>query len=153
MARSTTRYDKLLATYEDLVAEISGVQDPLISGFCSSWESTRKAYEQALQSGATKSQIASGMEQGLRELPMLFREAGGKQRAQLLAILHIAVVKNFPEFFSKDALLLASIVKRRKIRNAREYYSVRHRIDELEGEASSLGECQLLYKLVEQFER
>jgi hypothetical protein len=153
MALSTSRYDKLLATYEDLVAEISGVQDPLVSGFCSSWESTRKGYEQALQSGATKSQIASGMEQGLRELPMLFREAADKQSSQLLNILHIAVVKNFPEFFRKDALLLASIVERGKIRNAREYYLVRHRIDELEGEASSPGECQLLYKLVEQFER
>jgi hypothetical protein len=72
MARSKTRYDKLLATYEDLVAAISDVQGPLIACFCSSWKSTKSGYEQALQSGTTKSQIASGMEQGLRELPMLF---------------------------------------------------------------------------------
>lgn len=153
MARSKTRYDKLLATYEDLVTAISDVRDPVIVGFCSSWKSTKTGYEQALKSGATKSQIASGMEQGLRELPMLFCEVNGEQRAQLLNCLHMAVVTNFPEFFKRDATLLASVVGRRKIRNAREYYLVRHRIDELEGEASSYDERELLHKLVDQFER
>lgn len=153
MARSITRYDKLLATFEDLARAISDVQEPLISGFCSSWESTKNGYEHALRSGTTKSQIASGMEQGLRELPMLFREIGGEQRVQLLNLLHIAVVKNFPEFFKEDASLLASVVERRKIIDAREYYLVRHRIDELEGQPSNSGECELLYKLVDQFER
>lgn len=71
MARSITRYDKLLATFDELAGAISDVKEPLISGFCSSWESTKNGYKQALRSGATKSQIASGMEQGLRELPML----------------------------------------------------------------------------------
>ena len=152
MARSITRYDKLLATFEDLIAAISDVQEPMIAVLCSSWESTKNGYEQALRSGATKSQIASGMEQGLRELPMLFHEVSGEHRARLLNVLHIAVAKNFPEFFKKDAALLASIVERKKIRNAREYYLVRHRIDELEGDASNFGERERLYKLVDQFE-
>lgn len=152
MARSTTRYDKLLATFEDLIAEISDVQEPMIAVLCSSWKSTKNGYEQALRSGATKSQIASGMEQGLRELPMLFHEIGGEHGSRLLNVLHIAVAKNFPEFFKKDAQLLASVVERTKIRNAREYYLVRHRIDELEGDASSFDERERLYKLVDQFE-
>ena len=152
MARSITRYDKLLATFEDLIAAISDVQEPMIAVFRSSWESTKNGYEQALRSGATKSQIASGMEQGLRELPMLFREVGGDHRSRLLNVLHSAVAKNFPEFFKKDATLLASVGERKKIRNAREYYLVRHRIDELEGDASNFGERERLYKLVDQFE-
>ena len=152
MTRSTTRYDKLLATFEDLIAAISDVQEPMIAHLCSSWESTKNGYEQALRSGATKSQIASGMEQGLRELPMLFHEVSGEHRVQLLNVLHIAVTKNFPEFFKKDASLLTSVVERKKIRNAREYYLIRHRIDELEGDASNLGERERLYQLVDQFE-
>lgn len=116
MARSITRYDKLLATFEDLIAAISDVQEPMIAVLCSSWESTKNGYEQALRSGVTKSQIASGMEQGLRELPMLFHEVGGEHRSRLLNVLHTAVAKNFPEFFKKDAALLASVVERNKIR-------------------------------------
>lgn len=152
MTRAQTRYDKLVAVYEDLAAAISEVHDPLIVSFFSSWKSMRKAYEQALESGISKSQIASGMEQGLRELPMVFGGVDGDQRAQLLNSLHKAVVTNFPEFFKQDASLLASILKRSKIRNAREYYLVRHRIDELEGRAGNLDERELLYKLVDQFE-
>lgn len=152
MARSITRYDKLLATFKDLIAAISDVQEPMIAVLCSSWESTKYGYEQALRSGVTKSQIASGMQQGLRELAMLFHEVGGQHRSRLLNVLHTAVAKNFPEFFKKDAALLASVVERNKIRNAREYYSVRHQIDELEGDASNFGERERLYKLVDQFE-
>lgn len=152
MPRSITRYDKLLATFEELIAAISDVQEPMIAALCSSWESTKNGYEQAFRSGVTQSQIASGMEQGLRELPMLFHEVGGEHRSRLLHVLHTAITKNFPDFFKKNAALLASVVERNKIRNAREYYSVRHRIDELEGDESNIGERKRLYKLVDQFE-
>jgi hypothetical protein len=54
--------------------------------------------------------------------------------------------------FKHDAALLAAIVDRSKIRNAREYYLVRHRIDALEGDAGALAERDLLYQLIDRFE-
>ena len=47
---------------------------------------------------------------------------------------------------------LARIVERSKIKNEREYYLVRHRIDELEGAQGALDELSLLYGLVDRFE-
>jgi hypothetical protein len=152
MGAAKTKYEKLFAVYEDFTTAIANVHDPFVSSLCSSWTSSKSAYEKAIEAGVRKSQIASGLEQGLRELPMLLREVENGKRAQVLRILHSSVAKNFPEFFRQDASLLAAVVARSKIRNAHEYYVVRHRIDELEGNAGALDECNLLHKLVDQFD-
>lgn len=152
MTRAKTKYDKLLAVYEDLVAAISVVHDPLVVSFCSGWKSMRNAYDQALESGVSKSALAFGMEQGLRELPIVFRGVAGDEGTRLLNDLHKAVIANYPEFIKEDVAILATILTRSKIRNAREYYLVRQRIDELEGGEGDLGQLELLYKLTDQFE-
>jgi hypothetical protein len=131
---------------------IADVDDPVVSALCSSWKSAKSTYEQALESGVRKSQIASGMEQGLREMPTVLSAFENGKRAQVLVILHNFLVMTFPEFFEQDAQLLAVIIERSKIRSVREYYPVRHRIDELEGETSALDERGLLHKLVDEFE-
>lgn len=83
---------------------------------------------------------------------MLLREVEIGKRAQVLESLRSSVSRNFPEFFRQDTSLLAAVIKRSKIRNAREYYAVRHRIDELEGDTGTFDECNFLYKLVDQFD-
>lgn len=151
MTTTTTKYDKLFAVYEAYTQAIAGVNDPMAAMLCASWEATKRTYGQALASGGKTSQLAAGMEQGLRELPMALRAEGGKH-AEILGILHRAIATHFPEFFKHDAALLAAIVERSKIRNAREYYLVRHRIDALEGDAGALAERDLLYQLIDRFE-
>jgi hypothetical protein len=152
MSAAKTKYEKLFAVYEDFTTALVNEHDPVVSTLCSSWKSSTSAYEQALRAGVRKSQIASSLEQGLRELPMLLGEVENDKRGQVARILHSAVATNFPEFFRQDASLLAAIVQRSKISNAREYYAVRNRIDELEGKTDALDECSLLYKLVDQFD-
>ncbi len=151
MGSTKTKYEKLFAVYEELTTAIADIQDPVLSSLCPSWKSSKSTYEQAAKAGVRKSQIASALEQGLRELPMLLQEVGNGKRAQVSKILHSSVAKNFSLFFRQDASLLAAIIERSKIRNAREYYALRHRIDELEGDTSTLDECNVLYKLVDQF--
>ena len=146
MTTPMTKYEKLFAAYEEFTRAIAGVNDPMAAMLCASWKSTRRTYEQALASGGKKSQLAAGMEQGLRELPMALRAEGGNH-AVILQSLHRAIAVNFPEFFKHDETLLAAIVARSKIRNAREYYLVRHRIDELEGDAGAAAERDRLYAL------
>jgi hypothetical protein len=151
MTTSTTKYEKLFATYEEFTRAIAGVNDPMAAMLCASWETTKRTYEQALASGSRKSQLAAGMEQGLRELPMALRAEGGNHAA-ILGMLHRAIAGNFPEFFEQDEALMAAIIERAKIRNAREYYLVRHRIDALEGAVGAAAERDLLYALVDRFE-
>lgn len=83
---------------------------------------------------------------------MLLRELENGKRAYISKILHSSVARNFPEFFRQDVSLLAAIIGRSKIRNASEYYAVRHRIDELEGDTGPLDECNVLDKLIDQFD-
>lgn len=151
MTTAKTKYEKLFAAYEEFTRAIAGLNDPMAAMLCASWETTKRTHEQALASGGRTSQLAAGIEQGLRELPMALRAEGGSHAA-ILGILHRAIAANFPEFFVQDAALLAAIVARSKIRNAREYYLVRHRIDELEGDAGAAAERDLLYALVDRFE-
>jgi hypothetical protein len=151
MTAAKTRYDKLFEAYEQFTLAIADLDDPMAATLCASWDTTKRTYEQALASGTRQSQLAAGMEQGLRELPMALRAEGGGKHAGMLEILHRSIAANVPEFFRQDESLLAAVVARGKIRNAREYYLVRHRIDELEGDAGALQECALLVDLVDRF--
>lgn len=152
MSAAKTKYEKLFAVYEDFTTAIADINDPCILTLCSSWKAAKNAYRQAEQAGVRKSQLASGMEQGLREMPMLLNELADGKRAQVSKIFHSSVITNLPEFFKQDASRLAATIERSKITNEREYYLVRNRIDALEGEADALDELTLLYKLVDQFE-
>ena len=152
MTTTKTKYEKLFAVYDEYMRAIAGVNDPMAAMLCASWQATKRSHEQVLASGGKTSQLAAGMEQGLRELPMALRAEGGGKHAEILGMLHRAIATHFPEFFKCDAALLAAIVERAKIRNAREYYLVRHRIDELEGDAGALAERDLLYRLIDRFE-
>jgi hypothetical protein len=151
MTTAKTTYEKLFAAYDEFTRAIAGLNDPMAAMLCASWETTKRTYEQALASGSKTSQLAAGMEQGLRELPMALRAEGGNHAA-ILQALHRAIAANHPGFFRHDDALLAAIVERSKIRNAKEYYLVRHRIDALEGDAGAAAERDLLYRLVDRFE-
>ena len=138
--------------YDQFTQALAGIDDPLAAMLVASFETTKRTHEQALAAGTRKSQLASGMEQGLRELPMALRAERCAGRAEILEALHKAIAANYPDFFRHDEALLASIVDRSKIRNAKEYYLVRHRIDELEGDAGAVDECNRLYELIDRFE-
>ena len=152
MTTTTTRYERLSAAYDHFTQALAGIDDPLAAMLVASFATTRRTHEQALAAGTSKSQLASGMEQGLRELPMALRAEGCARRAEILDALHEAIAANYPDFFRHDEALLAAIVERSTIRNAKEYYLVRHRIDELEGDAGAAAERNLLYTLVDRFE-
>ena len=152
MCAARTKYDKLFTLFDEFSAAIAGINDPSVQQFCAAWISSKKVYAEAIESGVRKSTITAGMEQGLREMPVIFMQLNDVQRTEVMNALRAAVVDNFPEFYEKDALLLASIIRRAKIRNEREYYLVRYRIDELEGRPEGVGELGSLYQLVEKFE-
>jgi hypothetical protein len=152
MTKPTTKYERLYAAYDQFIQAIAGIDDPLAAMLAASWQSTTRTYAQMLAAGGKTSQLAAGLEQGLRELPMALRAEGGARRADILDALHRSIAAHYPDFFKHDDALLAAIVERSKIRNAKEYHLVRHRIDVLEGDAGAVDECNRLRRLIDRFE-
>ena len=147
-----TKYDKLWAVFEEFSTAIAGFDDPVVSQLPAFWASAKIEYEKLVQSGVRKSQIAAGLEQGLREVPEMLNELPYEQRLLVLSALRRAVMTHFPEFYEKDGARLAAMIKRSKITKESDYYLARHRIDELEGRADHSDELTQLYRLVDRFE-
>jgi hypothetical protein len=156
MSRSApSKYDKLFAVFESFSASLASLPDEKARQLAGSWEKAKASYAELLasDSGVTKSKIAVGLEQGLRETPRLLQRVASPSRAIAIVAFHSAVKENYPEFFLKQEEALAKVLSRGTIRTEGEFYLVRAEIDRLEG---SLGEDELLrecYGLVERFEQ
>ena len=148
----TTRYDKLFAVFEAFTTALQDLDDPFATNYRHAWETAKHRYEQAIGTGVTRSAIASGMEQGLREMPFLFAEISESSRARAVSAWNKAILTHYPEFVAKDAERMAAVLARGRIRNEREYYLVRYRIDELETGSGTQEELDALYRLVDAFE-
>jgi hypothetical protein len=152
-SRRVSKLDRLIAAYECLGEKLTGIADPAV-------ERTRKvclgvrpfiADARLKNPSVRPSQIAAGLEQGLRETPMLLADANLRWRSQALSAFHSAVTSNCPEFFAKDAERFERIRARGKIRTEAEFCLVRHLIDEAEG-AGQPALLKELYALVAAFE-
>lgn len=71
MAR-TDKLSKLVALYDYLHSELTTVEDERALQLCESWKKARPIYAEPT-GGHPRSALATGMEQGLRETPMLLK--------------------------------------------------------------------------------
>ena len=149
MAR-TDKLSKLVAVFDQFHDSISGIDDPKAKRLAQNWAAIRHEYIEP--SGATRSALAGGMEQGLRETPMLLQSMKPEARRVAVQALAAAIAAHFPDFIVKDAERLAKVKERGSIRSENEFYLVRHHVDLLEGEPSKSEELQLLYTLVDKYE-
>ena len=146
------KLEKLIAVYEHFAQEIETIPDPWASKLAKQSNSVRAAVERALgkEPGATRSQFAAGLEQGLRDTPDFIAMISPEWRAQVAKALNHAVKTAYPEFIAKDAERLKKIQARGRIRTESEYYLIRHKIDVLEG-TSDTDLLTELYKLADSF--
>jgi hypothetical protein len=100
----------------------------------------------------TPSQVASGLEQGLQEMPSLFDEVDVQWRWAVSRALHEALAAECPEFTAQEARRMQQTIRRGRIDSEAEFHRVRHRIDVLEGEPELGEELRRLYALVEAYE-
>ncbi|MDT4329304.1 hypothetical protein ACQE3E_07195 [Methylomonas sp. MED-D] len=148
-----TRVDKLtrlVAVFDQFHNAIAALDDPLAKQLTGNWAGLRNQY--VTPNGAPRSAFVAGMEQGLRETPMLLQSMRSETRKLAAEALAAAITTHYPEFLTKDAARLEKITARGSIRGENEYYLVRHHIDILEGEPSREEELRLLYELVDRFE-
>jgi hypothetical protein len=153
LERNVARSDKLgklVAIFDQFHDAIARLDDPMAQCLVANWVGIRHQYEQPTH--APRSALATGMEQGLRETPMLMQSMQPEARKQAVQALSAATSVHYPEFLVKEAERLAKIKMRGSIRGESEFHLVRHRIDVLEGETGQEQELRLLYELAEKFE-
>lgn len=146
----TDKLTKLIAVFDQFHGAIARLDDPTAKRLVENWARIRHQYAQP--SGAARSAFASGMEQGLRETPMLLRSMPPEARKCAAQALGAAISAHYSDFLDKGAERLTKIKARGSIRGEDEFYLVRHHVDLLEGEPSQGEELRLLYDLVDRFE-
>ncbi len=141
---------KLVAIFDQFHNFIAHLDDPTAKRLVENWEGVRRAYVTPV--GVPPSALAAGLEQGLRDIPMLLQSISPEARKSAAQALAEATSTNFPDFLAKDAERLAKIKARGSIRSENEYLLIRHQVDLLEGKPTQEQEILLLYELVEKFE-
>lgn len=148
-----SKSEKLLATYARFAQAISTIPDE------KAWEIALVAtgvptfVAEARPQGAkpTSSQIVSGLEQGLRDMPNLISEVDSQWRGAVSKALHDALAAEYSEFLLLEAARLEKVMARGEIRTEAEFHLVRYRIDVLEAEPELPQALGRLYALVEAF--
>jgi hypothetical protein len=138
---------KLVAVFDEFHQSISILQDERALQLCTNWNDSRQKF--ANPSGEySRSALAQGMEQGLRETPMLMKSLPPKSRLIAAKALSVSLRSHFPDFLVKEAERLNKVRTRGSIKNDSEYYLVRYQVDVLEGSIGSEGEVNILQKLI-----
>lgn len=149
-----TKSEKLVAAYARFAQAVSSIPDE------KAWELCRVAAgvpafvaeARSRTPKPTSAQIATGLEQGLREMPALVGEVDIHWRGAVSKALHDAIAAEYPEFLHLETARLEKVMARGKIRTEAEFYLVKHWIAVLEGEPELSGQLRGLYALVETFE-
>ena len=97
--------------------------------------------------GVNRSALVAGLEQGLRETPLVLASLPEMERNSALKTFRRVVQSNIPSFFEKEREAREKVIARGKLKNENEWYLLRHRVDELEGNAAQVTELAELYKL------
>lgn len=141
---------KLIAVFDQFHGAIERLDDPMAKRLAVSWTEVRGNY--VAPTRAPRSALAAGMEQGLRETPMLLGSMSPAARRIAAETLAAAIAAHYPEFLVKEAEQVEKIKARGSIRGEREFHFVRHHIDILEGGPNQNEDLQQLYELVDKFE-
>jgi hypothetical protein len=150
-----SRFDVYSIVYDRFNNELLKCNDPHAATLARAWVDAKAEFANWLSDPAKKvsrSSMASGMEQGLREIPMVLSGVPAPIRERLIKAFRQILQEEAPDFLSGDADKLIRIVKRGRLRNGNEYYLVRHRLDEIEGYDEHRDETIVLVGLIDSFE-
>jgi len=93
-----TKFDRYLKAYFDLSDELKNLDNETIRELVKGWEQSLKQIEDFVTSKkVTKSQMVSGLEQGLREIPEIICDLPSPIKEQALLMYNQAVLKTIPE--------------------------------------------------------
>lgn len=150
----TTKLDKLFAAYARFAEALIAIPDAKTQDLRRIATGVPQFVADVRQRllKTTTSQITSGLEQGLREMPDIIGEIDAQWRWAVSIALHEAIAAEYPELLARDADRLKRILARGKIRTEAEFHLVRHQIDILESAPELSANLRNFYALVEAYE-
>jgi len=153
-ATKRSRLEKLMSTFEHFAKTIASIPDVRVQALHEMASGVRAFVATAREASPrpSSSAIASGLEQGLRETPLLIAEVAAKWRPQVSVALNESLLAEYPEFIERDRERLHKIVTRGSIRTEAEFYLVRHKVDLLEGVAGEGQSLHRFYSFVDAYE-
>jgi hypothetical protein len=141
---------KLVAVFDQFHESIAGLQEPKAKRLVENWTNVRAQYTTSTE--APRSALASGMEQGLRETPLILGSLPQESRMAAGRALSNAISTHYPEFLIKDRERIEKIKTRGSIRSESEYHLIRYQVDVLEGQVDQAEALQSFYLLLDKFE-
>jgi hypothetical protein len=95
-----TKFDKLMKVYLELSEEFQALEGEVAKTILDSWDTSFKQMDTFLEAKEVrKSQMNSGLEQGLRELPELLSDLPKDERELALSKLYQVMDNNIPGFY------------------------------------------------------
>jgi hypothetical protein len=150
-SKTRTKLQRLVAVYDRFHASLEELPGDVAAAFVSNWKSYRSRYVD-IPAGVRPSQLAAGLEQGLRELPILIQPIDDDKRPGVSRALQEAIRSEYPEFLTLQQSRLSKILERNRISTESEFMLVRHIIDIGESQRSETENLRTLYGLIDAFE-
>lgn len=148
-----TKFDVYFEICQRLVAELSDLGSKelqtLIDGFSNSIEQI-SVWVANNNLPAPKSVIATGLEQGVNELPLFFEEMKPSLRETAFQTYYSILNEIVPNYQEKLSSRVQRIIKRGKIKSESEFYLLRNRLDQIED--SGVKEEFLVSAILGQYE-
>lgn len=144
------RLTRLVAVFDEVHEALARLSNPVARVLAKNWADNRKQFTAA--GTAPRSALVAGLEQGLRELPMILSSMPSGERTVVAGALSAAVAAHYAEHGARDLARLERIKTRGSIRSEGEYHLVRYRMDALERVPAQQDELQRLQELVAGFE-
>jgi hypothetical protein len=95
-----TKFDRLMKVYFELSEEFQVLEDEMAKTILNSWATSFKQMDTFLEAKEVRrSQMNSGLEQGLRELPELLSDLPKEERELALSKLYRVMDNNIPDFY------------------------------------------------------
>lgn len=145
----------LVNVYKELAEELSKLNSPELEPLLNGWSVSLGQVNELINNpdNAIKpSQLASGFEQGLRDVHLMLGNLNTQYRSPAIKVFYKIVGSHLPNFFQKSKVQLQCIVAKEHIKNENEWYLVRHRVDEIEGQPNNEAELAVLNELLGKFE-
>jgi hypothetical protein len=153
--KPSQKFEKFADVYAQLSAEFQSSGHAKLMELADVWAkslSQMRAILNDVKPSVNRSALTAGLEQGLRETPLILSSLPEIERNSALKIFRRIVQTNVPNFFAEEREAREKVIARGKIKNEREWYLLRHRVDEIEGDASQASELAELYKLLGTYE-
>lgn len=151
VTRNPTKLQKLVAVFDTFHNSLEALPGDDAKAFVYNWKQTRSSYGN-IPAGVRPSQLASGLEEALREMPMLFEAVVPEQRACINKAFSQALAEHYPDFLAKQHERFEKILAKGKISRESEYYVIRHYVDIYEGDEKHSVLLNQLYHLIDLYE-